>query len=321
MRQRLETSLELQLSWIQIFCKMSFSMARTPTVATLTAGALTTLMAGAVTLGKMMATLMVGAVTLGKIWEGTDAGYSDGGDFDGGGPMLVNLKTTTLTVVSLTQLLKTLSPEENTHSQHGLHFQDGQRHVDYVLTYPLKKTSVGRSIRYTTHLLTENAVARSLRRNHQPSSNTSTLSNVELNNLGETFSAHEDHKTFRREEFQGKLRDMGLELEIAEDTQILGAGFVKIHAPWNVLCREAEFMKLKMPTKRVYEVKKSSGVIEKINQLINKVLEPIHPHVEDSQPKNIKHLSHTFSREKVHLFDLSDKDSFFDSKTRSSIGV
>uniref|UniRef100_A0A3Q3D896 Anoctamin n=1 Tax=Hippocampus comes TaxID=109280 RepID=A0A3Q3D896_HIPCM len=225
------------------------------------------------------------------------------------------------------QLLKTLTPEENGHCQRGLYFQDGQRHVDYVLTYALKKSSPGRSIRYSTHLLTENAVARSLRRSHQPSSTekgslssqTSTLSNVDLHSPGEHFSGQEDQKNFRREEFEGKLRDMGLELEIDEDSKILGVGFVKIHAPWNVLCREAEFMKLKMPTKRVYEVKKSSGVIEKLNLLVSKVLEPLHPHVEERQPKNIKHLSHTFSREKQHLFDLSDKDSFFDSKTRSSI--
>lgn len=34
-------------------------------------------------------------------------------------------------------------------------------------------------------------------------------------------------------------------------SKIPGMGFLKIHAPWNVLCREAEFMKLKMPTKKV----------------------------------------------------------------------
>lgn len=34
-------------------------------------------------------------------------------------------------------------------------------------------------------------------------------------------------------------------------TMIPGMGFLKIHAPWSVLCREAEFMKLKMPTKKV----------------------------------------------------------------------
>lgn len=34
-------------------------------------------------------------------------------------------------------------------------------------------------------------------------------------------------------------------------TKTSGVGFVKIHAPWNVLCREAEFMKMKMPTKKV----------------------------------------------------------------------
>uniref|UniRef100_A0A665WK73 Anoctamin n=1 Tax=Echeneis naucrates TaxID=173247 RepID=A0A665WK73_ECHNA len=43
------------------------------------------------------------------------------------------------------------------------------------------------------------------------------------------------------------------------------------------------------------------GVVGKINTLVNKVLEPLHPHVEEHQPKNIKHLSHTFSREKQHL--------------------
>ncbi|KAK2841811.1 hypothetical protein Q5P01_012011 [Channa striata] len=234
------------------------------------------------------------------------------------------------------KLLKALTPEENVHCRHGLYFQDGQRRVDYILTYPVKKPGSGRSSRQSVHLLTEKAVARSLRHVshsrgeqlhcHQApktkdsaASQSSPAADVELGCVGETFNGQEDHKAFRREEFEGKLRDMGLELEKDEDTKIQGVGFVKIHAPWNVLCREAEFMKLKMPTKKVYEVKHSSGVVEKITSLVSKVLEPLHPHVEENQPKNIKHLSHTFSREKQHLFDLSDKDCFFDSKTRSSI--
>uniref|UniRef100_A0A7N8X9X4 Anoctamin n=1 Tax=Mastacembelus armatus TaxID=205130 RepID=A0A7N8X9X4_9TELE len=145
------------------------------------------------------------------------------------------------------QLLKALTPEENTHSQHGLYFHDGERRVDYVLTYHLKKPGGARSSRQSVYLLTENAV---------------------LGCEGETYNSHEDHKAFRRQEFEGKLRDMGLELEKDEDSKIPGVGFVKIHAPWNVLCREAEFMKLKIPTKKRYEVKQSRGFVEKISSLV-----------------------------------------------------
>ncbi|XP_061577581.1 anoctamin-1-like isoform X2 [Cololabis saira] len=228
------------------------------------------------------------------------------------------------------KLLKALTPEETTRSHDGLFFQDGQRRVDYVLTYPIKKPSAGRSIRQPVYRLTENALTRSIRNkarsrrepprlHHATPSSSSPPVDVEMGSLGETLSNHDDEKAFRREEFERKLRDMGLELEKDEEAKIPGVGFVKIHAPWNVLCREAELMKLKMPTKKVYEMKQSSGVVKKISSLVDKVLEPLYPHVEDHHPKNIKHLSHTFSREKQHLFDLSDRDNFFDSKTRSSI--
>uniref|UniRef100_A0A3Q1C7E5 Anoctamin n=1 Tax=Amphiprion ocellaris TaxID=80972 RepID=A0A3Q1C7E5_AMPOC len=222
--------------------------------------------------------------------------------------------STCLSPCSFCQLLKALTPEENTHCQNGLFFQDGQRRVDYVLTYPVKKPGGGRSSRQSVQLLAENAVACSLRRgphnggedlrHHQAqrAGNPSCPQSLPMADLeGGALNGHEDHKAFRREEFEGKLRDMGLELEKEEVTKIPGVGFVKIHAPWNVLCREAEFMKLKMPTKKVYEVKQSSGIVEKISSLVSKVLEPLHPQVEEHQPKNIKHLSHTFSREKQHF--------------------
>uniref|UniRef100_A0AAX7THG1 Anoctamin n=1 Tax=Astatotilapia calliptera TaxID=8154 RepID=A0AAX7THG1_ASTCA len=195
------------------------------------------------------------------------------------------------------QRLKALTPEENTRSQHGLFFQDGQRRVDYVLTYSVKKSSGSHSTRQSVHLLTENVVTRSFR--HGPQSGGEKLRAKQTQRTKD--SSSEDQKAFRREEFEGKLRDMGLELEKDEDGKIPGVYFVKIHAPWNVLCREAEFMKLKMPTKKVYEVKQSNSIVEKISTLISKILEPLHPHVEEHQPKNVKHLSHTFSREKQHL--------------------
>ena len=44
---------------------------------------------------------------------------------------------------------------------------------------------------------------------------------------------------------------LSLTMFYVPQARIQGVGFVKIHAPWNALCREAELMKLKMPTKKV----------------------------------------------------------------------
>lgn len=33
--------------------------------------------------------------------------------------------------------------------------------------------------------------------------------------------------------------------------KVYGQGFVRLHAPWQVLSREAEFLKIKVPTKKV----------------------------------------------------------------------
>ncbi|KAG5273428.1 hypothetical protein AALO_G00151210 [Alosa alosa] len=222
-------------------------------------------------------------------------------------------------------LLNSLTPEENTRCRHGLYFQDGQRRVDYILTYHIKKPSSSRSRRSSR--LTDNAFTRSLRRGRTqppppppPPSPPAAKGDPEAGGAANhSLDYHEDDKRLHREEFECNLREMGLELENDEDTKTHGVGFVKIHAPWNVLCREAEFMKLKMPTKKVYEVKQSSSVVEKINTFIHKVTDPLHPNVEENRAQKVKHLSYPFSREKQHLFDLSDKDSFFDSKTRSSI--
>ncbi|KAG9470264.1 hypothetical protein GDO78_018396 [Eleutherodactylus coqui] len=78
-------------------------------------------------------------------------------------------------------------------------------------------------------------------------------------------------------------------------------------------------MKLKLPTKKIYHINQKQGLMHKLNSVLQKITEPIQPKVASHRPQTVKHLSYPFSREKQHLFDMSDKDSFFDSKTRSSI--
>uniref|UniRef100_A0A8B9NV21 Anoctamin n=1 Tax=Apteryx owenii TaxID=8824 RepID=A0A8B9NV21_APTOW len=211
-------------------------------------------------------------------------------------------------------LLNSLSRNPDADCKYGLYFRDGKRKVDYILVYHYKKSSAGRTLTRRIH--------------HNDSSARSTKQDQPLPGKGVHLEMvenephvdyHEDDKRFRREEYEGNLIEAGLELERDEDTKIHGVGFVKIHAPWNVLCREAEFLKLKMPTKKMYEINQTHGLLKKINSVIQKITEPIQPKVAEHKPQTVKRLSYAFSREKQHLFDLSDRDSFFDSKTRSTI--
>lgn len=213
-------------------------------------------------------------------------------------------------------LLNSLSVDPDAECKYGLYFRDGKRKVDYVLVYHHKRPSGSRTLaRRAPHNDTALA-ARSVKQD-QPLPGKGGPVGVGEPQPPADF--HEDDKRFRREEYEGNLLEAGLELERDEDTKIHGVGFVKIHAPWSVLCREAEFLKLKMPTKKLYHINETHGLLKKINSVLQKITDPIQPKVAEHRPQTMKRLSYPFSREKQHLFDLSDKDSFFDSKTRSTI--
>ncbi|XP_049451168.1 anoctamin-1a isoform X1 [Epinephelus fuscoguttatus] len=215
--------------------------------------------------------------------------------------------------------MKNLYSDDGSPLRLGPFFSDGRRRVDYVLTYQIQKPG---GIRRQSSKFSGDNFIRRLRRSLSSRSSRAPLQpkeDPEIAAQEQRSDYHEDDKRFKRDEFEEKLLETGLELERDERTKIPGIGFLKIHAPWNVLCREAEFMKLKMPTKKVYEVKQGSNVVEKIRLFIHKVTAPLHPNVDGNRPQNVKSLSHPFSREKQHLFDLSDRDKFFDSRTRSSI--
>ncbi|XP_055470693.1 anoctamin-1 isoform X1 [Psammomys obesus] len=213
-------------------------------------------------------------------------------------------------------LLNSLSVDPDAECKYGLYFRDGKRKVDYILVYHHKRASGSRTLaRRGLH----NDMALGARSVRQDQPLPGKGSPVDSGSPEAPMDYHEDDKRFRREEYEGNLLEAGLELERDEDTKIHGVGFVKIHAPWHVLCREAEFLKLKMPTKKVYHISETRGLLKTINSVLQKITDPIQPKVAEHRPQTTKRLSYPFSREKQHLFDLTDKDSFFDSKTRSTI--
>ncbi|XP_062051672.1 anoctamin-1 isoform X2 [Lepus europaeus] len=214
-------------------------------------------------------------------------------------------------------LLNSLSVDPDASCKYGLYFRDGRRKVDYILVYPHKRPSGSRPLARRAQHGDAAAGARGARQEQPlPGKGAPPL---DAGSPEPAVDYHEDDRQFRREEYEGNLLEAGLELERDEDTKIHGVGFVKIHAPWTVLCREAEFLKLKMPTKKMYHINETHGLLKKINSMFQKITEPIQPKVAEHRPQTTKRLSYPFSREKQHLFDLSDKDSFFDSKTRSTI--
>uniref|UniRef100_A0A8C8H2V9 Anoctamin n=1 Tax=Oncorhynchus tshawytscha TaxID=74940 RepID=A0A8C8H2V9_ONCTS len=172
------------------------------------------------------------------------------------------------------------SDEAASGPKQGPTFQDGQRRVDYVLTYHVQKPQ---SVRRKTSRFADYRILRSLRRSLSTMRSGGTPPSKEDPEIAahkHRLDYHEDDKRFRQTEFEDNLREVGLELEKDEGNKIPGIGFLKIHAPWNVLCREAEFMKLKMPTKKV------CNVVERINLFIHKVTAPLHPKVEPNRPQN-----------------------------------
>nr|XP_014343978.1 PREDICTED: anoctamin-1 isoform X2 [Latimeria chalumnae] len=213
-------------------------------------------------------------------------------------------------------ILNSLAPDQDAVSKNGIYFRDGKKKVDYVLAYHYKKSG---SLRKHAGRIQQNESSSRSQTGKQDHYLPGRSKDLEKAENEPQMDYHEDDKRLRRAEYEGKLMETGLELERDEETKTHGVGFVKIHAPWNVLCREAEFMKLKMPTKKVFESKETHGIMQKIHSLAYKLTKPIRPKVKEHKENLVKHLSYPFSREKQHLFDLSDKDSFFDSKTRSTI--
>ncbi|XP_043943405.1 anoctamin-2-like [Protopterus annectens] len=213
-------------------------------------------------------------------------------------------------------------------TKNGLYFSDGKRKVDYVLCY------------HHHHHHHHHLRLRHSPHSTPPSQGPAVISNGNTINpegikiaeqsipgthqevavdIG-SHDPHEEQRRSRREEFEKNLLETGLELERDKEVQGHGVIFIRVHAPWHVLSREAEFLKIKVPTKKVYEVKEESSFLTKLLSVWYKftnILQPDVPHL-DRNTKT-KNLSYPFSREKMHMYNITDKDTFFDNATRSRI--
>uniref|UniRef100_A0A672N4G7 Anoctamin n=1 Tax=Sinocyclocheilus grahami TaxID=75366 RepID=A0A672N4G7_SINGR len=126
----------------------------------------------------------------------------------------------------------------------GLCFADGCRRVDYVLVYHSKR-------RQSQHRLSVVSNGNVPSQSHTPSRR-STKGDI-LEAVLEAGLAMEPANELQdkiREEFERGLQEEGLEIEHDKEVCMRTVRFTRLHVPWSVLSREAELLKIRVPTKK-----------------------------------------------------------------------
>ncbi|XP_049422658.1 anoctamin-2b isoform X2 [Epinephelus fuscoguttatus] len=220
-------------------------------------------------------------------------------------------------------------------SGEGLYFSDGRRKVDYVLVFHQRRRSSIRSRASTS--VSHDRLSIVSNGNFPPSAVSDAAARRGSVRGGDAASAGEvfmelggaggneltepaDHEMrLIRQEFEANLVEAGLEIERDRELKTHGPSFTRLHAPWPVLCREAEFLKIKVPTKTSYELKEESGFGSSMTTMWRKMNQPFQPKVPHQDHDRTKFLTHCFSRDKLHLYNITSKDTFFDNATRGRI--
>uniref|UniRef100_A0A672RHX0 Anoctamin n=1 Tax=Sinocyclocheilus grahami TaxID=75366 RepID=A0A672RHX0_SINGR len=135
-------------------------------------------------------------------------------------------------------------------SRKRLCFADGRRKVDYVLVYHYRKRSSvrGSPSQHRLSIISNGSYPLGVEEKDQEGGKDEPAEVVV--DVGPPDPA-DGEKIMIREEFEGNLKDAGLEIEHDKENKAHGHAFIRLHAPWQVLSREAEFLKIKVPTKKV----------------------------------------------------------------------
>uniref|UniRef100_A0A087Y4Z4 Anoctamin n=1 Tax=Poecilia formosa TaxID=48698 RepID=A0A087Y4Z4_POEFO len=204
-------------------------------------------------------------------------------------------------------------------SSEGLYFCDGLRKVDYVLVFHHRRHG---SLRCTgTASVSQDQLSIVSNGNfpEEAASVGEVFMELGMARGSEPMEAADHEMHLIRQEFEANLLEAGLEVERDRETKTHGPSFTRIHAPWPVLCREAEFLKIKVPTKQSYELREESGFGSSMSSVWRKLNQPFEPKVPHQDHGSTKFLSHCFSRDKLHMYNITSKDTFFDNATRGRI--
>uniref|UniRef100_A0A3B4A541 Anoctamin n=1 Tax=Periophthalmus magnuspinnatus TaxID=409849 RepID=A0A3B4A541_9GOBI len=122
-----------------------------------------------------------------------------------------------------------------------------------------------------------------------------------------------EKKQERRREFEANLEKIGLELETEDKSESKDQKtyFLKVHAPWEVLAKYADILKVKVPFK-------DSDIPHGRDAAFDWLSFPFR------LPDNIMHpvpdyFTYPFNKDKADFFLIQDKDTFFSPSTRNRI--
>uniref|UniRef100_A0A9J8CMK4 Anoctamin n=1 Tax=Cyprinus carpio carpio TaxID=630221 RepID=A0A9J8CMK4_CYPCA len=169
-------------------------------------------------------------------------------------------------------------------------FADGRRKVDYVLVYHYRKRSSvrGSPSQHRLSIISNGSYPLGVEEKDQEGRKDEPAEVVV--DVGPPDPA-DGEKIMIREEFEGNLKDAGLEIEHDKENKAHGHAFIRLHAPWQVLSREAEFLKIKVPTKKVRHKKGLAATMNEVWRKLNQPFQPKVPHQEQEHSRT-KFLSH-----------------------------
>ncbi|XP_016889956.1 anoctamin-4-like isoform X1 [Cynoglossus semilaevis] len=133
-------------------------------------------------------------------------------------------------------------------------------------------------------------------------------------------------QTERREVFERNIRAEGLQTE--KEASLINSDviFLKIHAPWEVLCRYAEMMNIRMPFRRkVFFKPQRQPFLRRVEKHVTKLRGwfPSRPVKFDNSSvpdlEGNQNFTAPFSRSRIHHFIITNRETFFNNATKSRI--